>query len=137
MAPCSEATILARVLRGATILCACIVAAPAAAQTLYVCGNGGRSFVVAGEGQAPGCTPVADPVRDLHLAPAAPDPAELARALSSLSARVDRLELLLTGSRSRSRPLARPAPGLDPFDTQGRTRDLGQDIERRLDEIGR
>jgi hypothetical protein len=113
-------------------------AGPVRAQTVFLCeGDGQRSFVGAGGATAPGCREIADPVTELQLAPAEPDLAAMARQIASLSARVDRLEVLLTGTRSRVSPLA-PAPRpTDTCDTRGRSRDLGQDIERRLDSLGR
>lgn len=108
----------------------------ATAQTVFLCTNGGRSFAVFDGSAAPGCQALADPERDLQLSGAEPDIQDLARQLSRQSARIDRLEQLLLGRRPSVAPPA-PRPRSDPFDTGGRTRDLGQDIERRLDGLGR
>ncbi len=110
---------------------------PVAAQSLFVCEDGGRPFVVAGADGAPGCREVDSSARDLGLSSAQPDLDAIVRALNAQSARIDRLELMLLGARSTPsrRPVMRPT--VDPFDTRGRTRDLGQDIERRLDEMER
>ncbi len=113
------------------------VPSPGTSQSLFVCEDEGRSFVFAGEEGAPGCSEVAPGGRDLGLTAAQPDMDAIVRALNAQSARISRLEQLLLGARSQ--PSRRPAirPTTDPFDTQGRTRDLGQDVERRLDELGR
>lgn len=109
-------------------------ALPAQAQALFICDLGASGRVFAGTAAAPGCSEIRNPARDLMLAPAEPDIAALTRQLTTLSARVDRLEILLLGARARSRetvPAARrPA---DDFDTRQRMRDLGQDLDRRLD----
>ena len=114
------------------------VSSTGAAQTVFLCEGDGRSFAVAGaEGPAAGCRALADPARELLLSPPQPDVERLARDLATLSRRVSQLEsLLLRRPRPRTGPLA-PAARPDPFDTRGRTRDLGQDIDRRLDGLGR
>lgn len=114
-----------------------ISAAPVRAQTVFICEGEARSFAVAGAAGAPeGCRELADPEAELLLSPPQPDLATLARDVSRLSQRVARLEALLVRPRPRTGPLA-PAARPDPFDTRGRTRDLGQDIERRLEDLGR
>jgi hypothetical protein len=113
---------------------ALLVLAPAvAAQAVYVCEGDGRSFAVAGAGGAPpGCSELADPVRELSLAGPLPDGEALSREVASLAERVARLESLLGRAVPRSGGLAPSARPFDPTDTRGRMRDLGQDIDRRL-----
>ena len=127
--------IIAKALVAATIACA----APSCVwgQTLFLCEDGGRSFAVLGEAGAPGCQALAHPERDLQLSPAQPDLGDIARRLSAQSARIDRLEQLLLGRRPSASPRARPSPRTDTFDTHGRMRDLGQDLDRALDDLGR
>jgi hypothetical protein len=110
----------------------------AVAQTVYLCTENGRSLVVAGEAGVSGCRALARPEEELQLSPAQPDLAAIARELSAQSARIARLEKLLLGARSAPslRSLPRRSP-VDSFDSRGRTRDLGQDIDRRLDELQR
>lgn len=131
--------------RGLRLACALVAIGTASfaatllrAQTVFLCEDDGRSLVVTGAGGSPsGCRALADPARELLLGPAAPDVESLARDLSELALRVSRLEsLLLRQPVPRAAPLA-PAARPDPFDTRGRTRDLGQDIDRRLDGFGR
>jgi hypothetical protein len=111
---------------------------PAAGQTVFVCEGEGRSFAVSGAGDAPpGCREVVDAALELSLAPAQPNLEALSREVDSLSARVAYLETLLVRPTPRTSPLSRPARRHDPSDSQGRMRDLGQDIDRRLDDLGR
>lgn len=109
----------------------------AGAQNLYVCGDEGRSFVVAGAAGAPGCDRVAAPVDELRLALEQPDLEAIMRRLSEQARRLDRVERYVFGAQARRsvRPSVRPTT--DPFDTRDRTRDLGQDIDRALDELSR
>lgn len=125
---------------GAVMNAAAFLATPSPlwAQTVFLCEGDGRSLAVAGAGEPPaGCRALADPARDLLLVPPQPDVDSLARELSALARRVSALEsLLLRRPTPRASPAA-PAARPDPFDTRGRTRDLGQDIGRRLDGLGR
>lgn len=128
----------ARILRMLAVALPALTASGAAtAQTVFLCQDDGRSFAVLGEEGAPGCRPLADPETDLRLAPAQPDLSDVMRQLSAQSARIDRLEQLLLGRRPSLAPRPRPLTQGDTFDTRGRTRDLGQDLERRLDELSR
>jgi hypothetical protein len=114
------------------------LSSPGLAQTVYLCEGEGRSFAVTGAGEAPpGCRAIIDAVRELSLAPAQPDLEALSRAVDSLAARVAYLETLLVRPARRSSPLAPSPRQLDPSDSRDRMRDLGQDIERRLDDLGR
>jgi hypothetical protein len=126
-------------LAGAVLGCVSLLAGQSHAQetALFVCGAGLGAFVVAGPDGAPGCRRVAEPVDELRLSPPEPDLAEILDRLSAQSQRIERLERAIMGAQMRRsvRPTFRPAP--DPFDTQGRTRDLGQDIDRALDELSR
>jgi hypothetical protein len=118
---------------------ALLALAPAAvAQAVYVCEGDGRSFAVAGAGGAPpGCRELADPVQELSLAGPLPDIEALSREVASLAERVARLEALLGRPVPRTGRLAPPARRTDPTDSRGRMRDLGQDIDRQLDGLGR
>lgn len=115
-----------------------VTPSPLLGQTVFLCEGDGRSLAVAGAGGPPaGCRALADPARELLLGPPQPDVESLAGELSALARRVSELEaLLLRRPRPRAGPAA-PAARPDPFDTRGRTRDLGQDIGRRLDSLGR
>lgn len=113
-------------------------AVEAQARAVYLCENESRAFAVAGTAAAPpGCREIADPEGELLLSPAQPDIEALSRELAALSERVAQLELMLLRRAPTATPLAPPAPRPDRFGTRGRTRDLGQDIQRRLDGIGR
>lgn len=110
---------------------------PGATQAVFLCEGEGHAFAVAGSGTAPpGCREIAT-VRELGLATAQSDLDALARATALLSDRVTRLETLLARPAPKSDPLAPTTRRYDPTDTQSRTRDLGQDIRRRLDGLGR
>lgn len=126
-----------RIRVGGLVLTVAVSAAAtdAAGQTVYLCADGGRSFAVLGHEGAPGCQALTDPERDLHLSGAQPDLDDVMRQLAAQSARIDRLEQLLLGRRPSLAPRARPPAQADPFDTRGRLRDLGQDLDRRLDEL--
>jgi hypothetical protein len=130
-----------RILRlvGAIVPWAFVLAGQLSAQgaDLFVCGEGARTFVVAGQEGAPGCQRVAEPVEDLQLSPPDVDIATILDRLSAQAQRIERLERAVMGVRARrsERPVLRPST--DPFDTPGRTRDLGQDIDRALDELSR
>lgn len=105
----------------------------ASAQNVFLCESEGRSFAVSGPaGPPPGCRVITDPGQELLLAPAQPDIEALSLQVELLSERISRLEAALLQPSPRARTLAPTIGRSDPFDTRGRTRDLGQDIERRL-----
>ena len=106
----------------------------AGAQTLFVCEGPGGQRVFAGTGAAEGCGAVS--VGGLGLSGPVPDSGEIARRIDALAARVDRLERRMLTPQVRPAPLVPQArPQADPFDTRGRLRDLGQDLDRTLDEL--
>lgn len=127
-----------RLLAVAALILGCAAnATVASAQTVFLCTGDERSFAVFDGSAPPDCRALAEPERELQLSGPQPDIQDIARQIARQSARIDRLEQLLLGRRPAVAPPAPRPPRADSFDTQGRTRDLGQDIERRLEGLGR
>lgn len=111
-----------------------LLSGAARGQTLFLCEDEGRSFVVSGAGAPDNCREIARPEAELQLSGATPDLADILRQLDRQSARIDRLEVLMQGSRARrpGRTLSSSPSTDDPFDSRGRMRDLSQDLRLQL-----
>ncbi|MBM9594963.1 hypothetical protein [Roseitranquillus sediminis] len=126
-------------MRGPLLALVCIAASPTAAQDtrLFDCGTESRPMIVGGSEAPSGCVSV--DTEALELERPAPALDDLARRLDEQEARIHRLERQVQGMAAPAyRPMPLPRmPAADPYDTRGRLRDLGQDIDRKLDALGR
>lgn len=116
-----------------------LLSGAASGQVVFVCEGEGRSFVVSGVGATGNCHEVVSAETDLHLSSAEPDLADILRQLDRQAARIDRLEILMYGSRVQ-RPSRAPSTSRstdDPFDSGGRMRDLNQELRLQLNGLGR